>query len=63
MSGHPILRKRLSLQAVEVDPEQHEGYQRAIAGLKPGDRVVIHPADDLKEGERIRTDNEQHTRL
>ncbi len=45
--------KRLTLQAIQLDSEEQNGYWRIKTGLKPGARVVIHPPDDLKEGDRI----------
>jgi HlyD family secretion protein len=39
---------------IELSGESRDGYQVLQSGLRPGDRVVVRPADDLKDGIRIR---------
>ncbi len=46
--------KRITQQAVHVGLEERDGYLPIIDGLKPGDRVVLNPPPDLKEGDRVR---------
>lgn len=46
--------KRVEAQALRLEAEQRDGYYQVIEGLKPGARVVIHPPEDLQEGDRIR---------
>lgn len=45
--------KHVSLRSVSVEPEPQDGYFRVLEGLKPGDRVVVNPPNDLKEDDRI----------
>jgi RND family efflux transporter MFP subunit len=48
-SGERALR-----QSIELTEERREGFVRIRAGLRPGDRVVVNPPEDLEAGERIR---------
>ena len=52
--------KHVTQQAVRLDTDERDGYRRTLEGLKPGDRVVIHPATDLKQGDRIRLQDTSH---
>jgi len=46
--------KRLAFAPVTTTGEPREGFLRLIEGLKPGDRVVVDPPDNLEEGMRFR---------
>ncbi|MDQ8203825.1 efflux RND transporter periplasmic adaptor subunit [Pelagicoccus sp. SDUM812003] len=47
-SGKHIEKRRL-----ELGGERRENYRLVKEGLRPGDRVVISPAADLQEGQRV----------
>lgn len=47
-------RNRLRKQTVSLGPTQRDSYWQIQDGLQPGERVVINPASDLVEGERVR---------
>jgi len=44
---------RLARRFVILGAERREDHRLALDGLKPGDRVVLDPPDDLKAGERV----------
>lgn len=48
-SGNHIEKRRL-----ELGDERRENYRLATKGLLPGDRIVVNPAADLQDGQRIR---------
>ncbi|MBL9151380.1 MAG: efflux RND transporter periplasmic adaptor subunit [Verrucomicrobiales bacterium] len=39
---------------VTLGEESQDGYRLVVEGLRPGDRVVIDPPQDLEPGERVR---------
>lgn len=44
----------VELRSVRLGPDNREGYRSVVEGLRPGDRVVLNAAADLKPGERVR---------
>jgi multidrug efflux pump subunit AcrA (membrane-fusion protein) len=46
---NPIIKS----QVVRLGVEQRDGEQQITDGLRPGQKVVINPASDLQEGDRI----------
>ncbi len=46
--------ERIERRAVLAGEERREGYRRIIEGLHSGDRVLLNPPGDLREGERVR---------
>lgn len=40
---------------VTLGEERRETFRKVLEGLRPGDRVVLDPPGDLKNGERVRT--------
>ncbi len=45
--------KRIERRAIEASSTTREGHTLIRSGLKPGEWVVISPAADLKEGQRV----------
>jgi multidrug resistance efflux pump len=45
---------RIELRRVSLTGEDREGYLVLNSGLRPGDRVVLSPSTDLRDGTRIR---------
>ena len=45
---------RISRQTIVLGEETREDHRLVLDGLKPGDRVVLHPPGDLEQGERFR---------
>ncbi len=44
----------LQRREVRLGPEEREGFVEIVEGLKPGQRVILNPPNDLAEGEPIR---------
>ncbi len=49
VSGEGVVRREIKLSG-----ERRDGHLRVNHGLKPGDRVVIRPPQDLKAGDRVK---------
>jgi HlyD family secretion protein len=47
--------RRLELRRLELGNERREDYRAVRSGLRPGDRVVLDPAPELEEGQRVRS--------
>lgn len=45
---------RLERRDVSLGNTTREGHLAVLSGLRPGDRVVLNPPDDLREGERVK---------
>ena len=39
---------------VKLGKEERDGYRLVLSGLLPGDRVVLDPAADLADGDRVK---------
>lgn len=50
--------ERVQSQEVSLGTERREDHRLVLEGLRPGDRVVVHPPDHLKPGERVRSQTE-----
>lgn len=46
--------ERAQLRKLETGSEERDGHLHIIAGLRPGDRVILPPFNNLKEGKRIK---------
>ncbi len=45
--------ERITSRSLTLGSEERDGYRLVVAGLQPGDQVVLDPGDDLTEGTRI----------
>ena len=45
--------KKAVLKKIEID-HRNQNFAQVIKGLKKGDRVILHPSDNIKEGTLIR---------
>jgi len=45
--------RRVERRELQLSGEEEDGYLGVIEGLSPGDRVVVNPSSDLKDGHRI----------
>lgn len=45
---------RLKKQTLTLSPAIKDSFRQVRDGLKPGDRVVLNPADDLKAGQKVK---------
>ena len=48
LNGEVVESRELTL-----GQEERDGYRMVVAGLLPGDRVVLDPDPDLEEGVRV----------
>lgn len=46
--------KRIEKRTLQLGDERRDGYTLIKAGLRPGDKVVLNPPDDMQEGQRVR---------
>jgi RND family efflux transporter MFP subunit len=46
--------RRIELRSVKLTEEERGGYVVIQSGLRPGDRVVVRPSADLRNGTRIK---------
>ena len=46
--------ERAQLRKLETGSEERDGHLHVLVGLRPGDRVILPPFDNLKEGKRIK---------
>jgi RND family efflux transporter MFP subunit len=49
-----ISENRVEPREVTLGREEREGYRLVTAGLLPGDRVVLDPAPELADGDRVK---------
>ena len=43
---------RVALQRIELG-ERNEGYAQVLGGVEAGDRVVLHPSDQVSDGVKV----------
>ncbi|MDE2272306.1 MAG: hypothetical protein KGJ94_10025, partial [Xanthomonadaceae bacterium] len=49
-----VLRKGRAVRAAISIGHASDEFAEVLAGLRPGDRVIVHPSDRIRDGVRVR---------